>query len=281
VRSSSVRRATTTARVQSIDGDATREQPDRLVTEEPMEIRLQGPGQAPQSLAVTMRTPGNDFELAAGFCLTEGVVEHADDVAEIAYCVEGPAEQHFNIVTVRLRRPVDLDALGQRRFAANASCGLCGKATLDDVEIHCAPVSGGPRVSRSVLLTLPDRLRAAQTVFDATGGLHAAATFEPDGTLLTLREDVGRHNALDKLVGQALLERELPLSATVLLVSGRLSFEIVQKAGRAGIPILCAVSAPSSLAVEAADRLGQTVIGFLRDPRFNVYTHGERVDVDT
>jgi FdhD protein len=228
-----------------------------------------------------MRTPGNDFELAAGFCLTEGVIETSDEVAEIAYCVEGPAEQHFNIVTVRLRRPVDPDAFGRRRFAANASCGLCGKATLDDVEVHCAPVNGGPLVSRSVLLALPDRLRDAQTVFDATGGLHAAAIFEPDGTLLTLREDVGRHNALDKLVGHALLERKLPLSGSVLLVSGRLSFEIVQKAARAGIPVLCAVSAPSSLAVEAADRLGQTVIGFLRDPRFNVYTHGERVDLDS
>jgi FdhD protein len=279
VRSSSVRRATTTARVQAVDGDAAREQPDRLVTEEPMEIRVHGPGQAPRSLAVTMRTPGNDFELAAGFCLTEGVIESSDEVAEIAYCVEGPASQRFNIVTVRIREPVDLDSLAQRRFVANASCGLCGKATLDDVEIHCAPVADGPRVARSVLLALPDRLREAQTVFDATGGLHAAACFEPVGTLLTLREDVGRHNALDKLVGHAVLERALPLSGRVLLVSGRLSFEIVQKAARAGIPVLCAVSAPSSLAVAAAERLGQTVVGFLRDPRFNVYTHRERVDL--
>jgi FdhD protein len=279
VRSSSVRRATTTARVQAVDGDAAREQPDRLVTEEPMEIRVHGPGQAPRSLAVTMRTPGSDFELAAGFCLTEGVIESPDEVAEIAYCVEGPAAQRFNIVTVRIREPVDLDSLAQRRFVANASCGLCGKATLDDVEIHCVPVSDGPRVARSVLLALPDRLREAQTVFDATGGLHAAACFEPDGTLLTLREDVGRHNALDKLVGHAVLEGALPLSGRVLLVSGRLSFEIVQKAARAGIPVLCAVSAPSSLAVAAAERLGQTVVGFLRDPRFNVYTHRERVDL--
>ena len=279
MRSSAVRRATTSARVHAVDGDATREQPDQLVTEEPMEIRVHGPGQAPQSLVVTMRTPGNDFELAAGFCLTEGLIDRSDDVGEIAYCVEGPADQHFNIVTVRLRRPVDLGSLAQRRFTANASCGLCGKATLDDVEVHCAPVADGPRVARSVLLGLPDRLREAQTVFDATGGLHAAACFEPHGTLLTLREDVGRHNALDKLVGHALLERTLPLSGRVLLVSGRLSFEIVQKAARAGIPVLCAVSAPSSLAVGAAERLGQTVVGFLRDPRFNVYTHRERVDL--
>jgi FdhD protein len=279
MRSSAVRRATTSARVHAVDGDATREQPDQLVTEEPMEIRVHGPGQAPQSLAVTMRTPGNDFELAAGFCLTEGLVDRSDDVGEIAYCVDGPTDQHFNIVTVRLRRPVDLGSLAPRRFTANASCGLCGKATLDDVEVQCAPVADGPRVARSVLLGLPDRLREAQSVFDATGGLHAAACFEPDGTLLALREDVGRHNALDKLVGHALLERTLPLSRRVLLVSGRLSFEIVQKAARAGIPVLCAVSAPSSLAVGAAERLGQTVVGFLRDPRFNVYTHRERVDL--
>jgi FdhD protein len=279
MRSSAVRRATTSTRVHAVDGGSTREQPDQLVTEEPMEIRVHGPGQVPQSLAVTMRTPGNDFELAAGFCLTEGVIETPDDVGEIAYCVEGPSAQHFNIVTVRLRRPVDLDSLAQRRFVANASCGLCGKATLDDVEVHCAPVAGGPRVARSALLALPERLRAAQTVFDATGGLHAAARFEPDGTLVHLREDVGRHNALDKLVGHAALEGDLPLSESVLLVSGRLSFEIVQKAARAGMPVLCAVSAPSSLAVAAADRLGQTVIGFLRDPRFNVYTHRERVDL--
>jgi len=278
VRSGSVRRATTTARVKSVDGDAAREQPDHLVTEEPMEVRVHGPGQTPQSLAVTMRTPGSDFELAAGFCLTEGVIDTPDELAEIAYCVEGPAAQQFNVVTVRLRRPVALDALGQRRFVASASCGVCGKATLDDVEVQCAPVSAGPQVARSVLVGLPDRLRDAQTVFDATGGLHAAACFEPDGTLLSLREDVGRHNALDKLIGHAVLERALPLSGCVLLVSGRLSFEIVQKAARAGIPLLCAVSAPSSLAIELALECGVTLVGFVRGDSFNIYAHPQRIE---
>jgi FdhD protein len=274
----SVRRAVTATRVRSVDGDRTLERPDKLVTEEPMEIRVHGPGQEPEPLVVTMRTPGADFELAAGFCLTEGVVAGAADLAQVAYCVEGKGEQHYNVVTVALRHPVDL--VGHRRnFVANASCGLCGKTTLDQVETTYAPVAAGPRVTRSVLVRLPERLRAAQAVFDATGGLHAAALFDADGRLLALREDVGRHNALDKLVGQALLGGELPLARRVLVVSGRVSFEIVQKAAAAGVPILCAVSAPSSLAVEAADRLDQTVVGFLRGDRFNVYTHPERVDL--
>jgi FdhD protein len=274
-----VRRSVTAARVRAVDGTATRERPDQLVTEEPMEIRLHGPGQVPEPLVVTMRTPGHDFELAAGFCVTEGVVSSLADIASVAYCLEGEAAQHHNVVTVRLRRPVDPSLLGRHRFVANASCGLCGTTTLEEVETACGPVAPGPVVTRSVLVTLPDRLRAAQTVFEATGGLHAAAYFDPDGTLVTLREDVGRHNALDKLIGRGVLDDALPLSASVLLVSGRMSFEIVQKAAMAGIPFLCAVSAPSSLAVATAERLGQTVVGFLRGPRFNVYSHPERVDL--
>jgi FdhD protein len=274
----SVRRAVTMTRVRSVEGDSSLERPDKLVTEEPMEIRAHGPGQEPEPLVVTMRTPGADFELAAGFCLTEGVIASAADLTQVAYCVEGNGEQHYNVVTVRLRHPVDLVA-HRRAFVANASCGLCGKTALDQVETSCVPVAAGPRVTRSVLVGLPERLRAAQAVFDATGGLHAAALFEADGGLIALREDVGRHNALDKLVGQALLGGVLPLASRLLVVSGRVSFEIVQKAAVAGIPVLCAVSAPSSLAVEAADRLGQTVVGFLRRDRFNVYTHPERVDL--
>ena len=273
------RRALTTTRVQAVDGDSCHERRDQLVTEEPMEIRLCGPGQDPVPLVVTMRTPGHDFELAAGFCVTEGVVESPAQIASIAYCLEGQAEQHHNVVTVGLRSTVDLAQLAPRRFVANASCGLCGKITLDDVESSCAPVALGPGVSRSVLVSLPDRLRAAQPLFDATGGLHAAARFDPDGTLVGLREDVGRHNALDKLVGESALHGALPLVESVLLVSGRMSFEIVQKAAVAGIPVLCAVSAPSSLAVAAAERLGQTLVGFLRGPRFNVYAHPERVEL--
>jgi len=274
-----VRRAVTTTRVQAVEGDRALDRPDRLVTEEPMEIRIEAPGREPEPLAVTMRTPGADFELAAGFCLTEGIIAGADDLAAVAYCLSGEAEQHYNVVTVTLRHAVDLEP-HRRAFVASASCGLCGKVMLDQVEVACRPVAAGPVVARSVLASLPPRLRDEQIVFDVTGGLHAAATFHVDGALGTLREDVGRHNALDKVVGHALLERRLPLSQRVLLVSGRISFEIVQKAAVAGIPILCAVSAPSSLAVEAARRLGQTVVGFLRDDRFNVYSHSQRIDLE-
>jgi FdhD protein len=244
-----------------------------------MEIRVRSVGQDAQPLAVTMRTPGNDFELAVGFCISEGVVTDPGDVAEVAYCLDVPAEQHYNIVTVGLRTDFDLGA-HERRFVANASCGLCGKATLEQLEVACSPVAPGPRVARSVLVALPRRLREAQAVFETTGGLHAAACFDADGALTVVREDIGRHNALDKVIGAAVLEGRLPLSDQVLLVSGRVSFEIVQKAAVAGIPVVCAVSAPSSLAVDAADQLGQTVVGFLRDEHFNVYTHGERLDLE-
>jgi FdhD protein len=274
------RRPTTAAAVRAIDGDRELERSDRLATEEPMEIRLHGPGQEPEPLAVTMRTPGDDFELAVGFCLTEGVIDSAADVASVAYCLPEDGVQRYNVVTIRTRRIVDL-AGHHRHFAANASCGLCGKASLDQVEVTCGRVRPGPGVDRSVLVTLPERLREAQAVFDATGGLHAAACFGADGALSVLREDVGRHNAVDKVVGHAALEASLPLADQVLLVSGRMSFEIVQKAAVAGIPILCAVSAPSSLAVDAAVRLGQTLVGFLRGDRFNVYTHPERVRIET
>ncbi len=273
------RAAVTSVRVCAVDGDTARERPDKVVTEEPMEIRLHGPGQEPAALAVTMRTPGNDFELAVGFCFTEGVLPSPDELDTVAYCLAGEGEQEYNVVTIKLRHPVDRRG-HQRTFVANASCGLCGKTTLDEVEQQCAPVGTGPIVARSVISALPERLRAAQTVFDATGGLHAAACFSAGGELVAVREDVGRHNALDKLVGHALLERQLPLRGDVLMVSGRVSFEIVQKAAMAGIPVLCAVSAPSSLAIDAARRLGQTMVGFVRGDTANVYTHPERVDLE-
>jgi FdhD protein len=274
-----IRRPTTGATVLAVDPDSTRSRPDRLVTEEPMEIRVHGPGEAAAPLAVTMRTPGDDFELAAGFCLTEGIVSTADDIDTLAYCVsddETRPEQLFNIVTLRLRRPVVAE-ISARRFLSTSACGVCGKAALDELEVRCDPVGEGPRVPASVLRVLPARLAEHQRVFGETGGLHAAAHFDAAGDLLAVREDIGRHNALDKLVGRALLDRVLPLADAVLLVSGRLSFELVQKAAVAGIAVLCAVSAPSSLAVAAADRFGQTVVGFLRDDRFNVYTHPERI----
>jgi len=270
------RRAVTPVRVQAIDGASILDKPDKLVTEEPMEIRVQSPGHPPSPLAVVMRTPGHDFELAVGFCVTEGVLS-ADEVATVAYCLAGDGEQEYNVVTVTAQRPIVL-AGPERRFTANASCGLCGKTTLDEIEQACPPVAAGPVVARSVVSSLPERLRAAQSVFDATGGLHASGLFTSDGELLITREDVGRHNALDKLIGNAALEHQLPLSERVLMVSGRVSFEIVQKAAMGGIPMICAVSAPSSLAVDAAQRFGQTLVGFVRDGRANVYTHPERVD---
>jgi FdhD protein len=185
-------------------------------------------------------------------------------------------EQHYNVVSVAVTRA--LDPVGaERNFYATSSCGVCGKASLDAIEVQCAPVADGPAVTASVVTALPDRLRAAQEVFERTGGLHAAALFDRHGELLELREDVGRHNAVDKLVGAELLAGRLPLSDRIMMVSGRSSFEIIQKAATAGIPVVCAVSAPSSLAVDAARRFGITLVGFLRGTRFNVYTRPERI----
>ncbi|HTL83743.1 MAG TPA: formate dehydrogenase accessory sulfurtransferase FdhD [Acidimicrobiia bacterium] len=276
--SAPVRRPTAATQVLEVDGNTSHRRPDRLVTEEPLELRVHGPGEDTAPLVVTMRTPGNDFELAAGFCLTEGIVRSSAEIESIAYCLGGEGEQLYNVVTVRLRRPITAE-VRQRSFFANSSCGVCGKAALDDVEVRCDPVARGPSVAARVVSQLPNALAEHQRLFSETGGLHAAARFTPDGELIAVREDVGRHNALDKLIGHALLDDALPMTDNVLLVSGRLSFELVQKAAVAGLPILCAVSAPSSLAVAAAERFGQTMIGFVRGERFNVYTHPDRVDV--
>jgi FdhD protein len=260
--------------------EGRRARSDWVVVEEPLEIRARGPGQRPTSVAVTMRTPGRDFELAVGFLRTEGLIE-ADDAVVVP--VERPGrldllgDRDRNIVHVVLSRPFDGSAL-RRNFFATSSCGLCGKSTLDQVAVRCEPVAPGPVVGRSVLIGLPESLRNAQKAFDRTGGLHAAGLFDPLGRLIAVREDVGRHNAVDKLVGRAFLDGELPLSGRILLVSGRTSFEILQKAAVAGAPIVAAVSAPSSLAVSVADRLGITLVGFLRGPGFNIYTHPERID---
>jgi FdhD protein len=274
-----VRRAVGTTRVLSVRDGTGFPRPDRLAAEEPMEIRAGGPGQEPVSVAVTMRTPGNDFELAAGFLYTEGLVRRREEVASLRYCDLPAEEQRYNVVTVRLSHPFDPGSL-KRNFFANSSCGVCGKASLDQVEVSCAPIPAGPVVPAALLHELPGELRRGQRIFLETGGLHASGLFDPDGNLLAAREDVGRHNAVDKVIGSELLEGRLPLSDRILLASGRVSFEIVQKAAMAGIPILCAVSAPSSLAVEAAHRLGMTVVGFLRGDRFNVYSHPQRVRLD-
>ncbi|MDR3633121.1 MAG: formate dehydrogenase accessory sulfurtransferase FdhD [Isosphaeraceae bacterium] len=260
-----------------VSREGVRERTDWVAVEEPLEIRARGPGQQPVSVAVTMRTPGNDPELAVGFLYTEGLLTSLDDLVTARECAPKSRPSACNVVQVVLSRPFDGSSL-QRNFFATSSCGVCGKATLDQITVRSPPVAPGPVVGRSTLVALPDALRRAQTAFDRTGGLHAAGLFDPDGRLLILREDVGRHNALDKLVGRALLDGELPLAERILLVSGRTSFEILQKAAVAAVPIVCAVSAPSSLAVSVADRLGITLVGFLRGPSFNVYTHPERID---
>jgi FdhD protein len=271
-----IRRNVTPTTIVAVNAGVRSERPDVLATEEPMEIRVAGPGQDAMSVAVTMRTPGGDYELAVGFLFTEGLIGPAD-VTRVAYCDDlDDEEQRYNVVTVTLTRPFDHDSL-HRNFFATSSCGICGKAALEDVQVRCAPVGPGPQLSSAVLATLPDVLRSNQRVFERTGGLHAAGLFTAEGTLLTLREDVGRHNAVDKVIGEQLLAGRIPLAGHVLQVSGRVSFEIVQKAAVAGIPILSAVSAPSSLAVEAGERFGMTVVGFVRDGRCNVYTHPERI----
>lgn len=272
---------TVRARVVAFDRDGLRQRDDWVVVEEPLEIRAAGEGGEPVSLAVTMRTPGHDFELAVGFLRTEGLIEsrrrlvRLDDPASSLVLEDRPR----NVVQVVVTGTFDGSSL-RRNFMATSSCGLCGKSTLDQVEARCDPVAPGPIVAAATIVGLPKILRSAQTAFDRTGGLHAAGLFDAQGRLLSIREDIGRHNAVDKLIGRALLDDLLPLEDRVLLVSGRTSFEILQKAAVAGAPIVAAVSAPSSLAVATADRLGITLIGFLRGPGFNVYTHPGRIGED-
>ena len=270
-------RTTVRRRVLRIREGVPSHRPDTLAAEEPMEIRVGG-----RPLTVTMRTPGDDFDLAAGFLVSEGVVHATEDVAGIRYCAGATDDGNtYNVVDVGLARGVAApDASLERNFYTTSSCGLCGKASLDAVRTTAAWSVGddGLRIGPDVLTALPDRLREAQRVFDSTGGLHAAGLFTADGELLCLREDVGRHNAVDKVVGHALRAGLLPLRGTVLMVSGRASFELVQKAVMAGIPMLAAVSAPSSLAVDLAAESGLTLVGFLRGASMNVYTGAERLE---
>lgn len=258
------------------DGAVDR-RPDSLAAEEPMEIRVNG-----RPLTVTMRTPGDDFDLAVGFLVSEGVVRAAADVAGVRYCAGAleDGSNTYNVVDVALAASVPSpEAALARSFTTTSACGVCGKTSLDEVRTYVTwPVDDDPlRVDPARLAVLPDRLRRAQRVFDRTGGLHAAGLFAADGELLHVREDVGRHNAVDKVVGQALLAGSLPLRETILVVSGRASFELVQKAVLAGIPALAAVSAPSSLAVDLAEEHGLTLVGFLRGTSMNVYAGAERV----
>ena len=253
---------------------------DRLATEEPLEVRIVIAGQS-RTVAVTMRTPGSDFELAAGFLFGEGVIERREQVVGISYCRDAdlPPEQLYNIVIVELDPsiPVDLSPL-ERHFHMTSACGVCGKASLEALEERgIKPVTGDHPLPADVINALPDRLRERQRLFSSTGGLHAAGLFDLHGDLLAAREDVGRHNAVDKLIGWALLDGRAPLSDHVLMVSGRSSYEIVQKAAGAGIPTVCSVSAPSSLAVDVARTFDMTLVGFVRDDRFNVYAGAERI----
>ncbi len=256
-------------------GSTTRR--DILAVEEPLEIRAAG-----RQFAVTMRTPGDDIELTQGFLLTEGVIGKRTDIRTIRYCdgVDDEGRNTYNVLDVDFAVDVDLDEPSlQRNLYVSSSCGVCGKASLDAVRTtsRYAPTDADLTISAGVLCAMPPKLRAAQRIFESTGGLHAAGLFTPDGELLAIREDVGRHNAVDKVIGWALEQGRVPLRRTVLLVSGRASFELVQKAVMAGIPCLAAVSAPSSLAADLAEDSHLTLVGFLRGAEMNVYTHAARV----
>jgi FdhD protein len=247
------------------------ESADELAVEEPLEIRVRG-----RAISVTMRTPGHDAELAAGFLFTEGVIRNRADILNIVPC-DADRPEAANRIDVLLAPLVHVDfARLTRHVFTTSSCGLCGKATIESIRQNCPPLPPGPTVDAATLLSLPAAMRSAQPAFDRTGGLHAAALFDTTGRLLILREDVGRHNALDKVIGHALLTAQ-PMDQTILLVSGRASFEIMQKALSARIPLIAAVSAPSSLAVQIARESGQTLAGFLREGRMNVYAHPDRI----
>jgi FdhD protein len=234
---------------------------------------------ANRPVGVTMRTPGNDVELAIGYCVSERLVNSPEDVAAVRFCAPEGQAQEYNVLTVDLRPGVPVpDPSLDRLAVTSSSCGVCGKASIEAALLACAPVAAdGRTVPGEVLTAIPARVRAAQKVFEQTGGLHAAAVCDADGGVLCVREDVGRHNAVDKVIGWAATERRLPLTGMVLFVSGRCSFEVVQKAAVAGAPLVAAVSAPSSLAVELAEQVGMTLVGFLRGDSMNVYTHPTRV----
>lgn len=266
-------------RILSVRDSFAIDRADHLAPEEPLEIRVKGPDQEPLSVAVTMRTPGHDRELAVGFLYTEGLVRSRDEVVSVEADTILWNGQPCNTATVTLSRRFDLGPL-KRNFYATSSCGICGKASLEQIAVHCEPVAAGAALPGSLLVQLPYTLRQGQTMFEQTGGLHATGLFDLSGRLLVLREDVGRHNAVDKVIGSMVLDRSIPLADRVLMVSGRLSFEIMQKAAVAGTPIICAVSAPSSLAVAIAQRFRLTLVGFLREQSFNIYTHPERIALD-
>lgn len=259
-------------RVVKLDEQHQTQIEDEVVVEEPLEVRMNG-----EAVSVTMRTPGNDFDLAVGLLWTEGLIHSFDEIGTMAYCPDEKSPGLKNVVNVGLvdanRKPKP-----SRRSWANSSCGLCGKATIDAIHQECKPVKSSMTASYAVLCSLPSRLRQAQANFDRTGGIHAVGLFDAEGNLLLLREDIGRHNAVDKVLGAA-LAGNVSLDSTIMMVSGRLGFEIAQKAVIGGIPIVASISAPSSLAIELANDFQMTTIGFLRGSSMNVYTHPERVRI--
>jgi FdhD protein len=255
-------------------GGEARRARDRLAVEEPLELRVAG-----RPVGVTMRTPGNDVELAIGYCISERLVARPEDVEAVRFCAPAGQVQELNVLTVDLRPGVPVpDPSLDRLAVTSSSCGVCGKASVEAVTVACPSLAGhGPTVASGVLAAVPDRVREAQRVFEQTGGLHAAAICDADGEVRCVREDIGRHNAVDKVIGWAATGGRLPLTGMVLFVSGRCSFEVVQKAAVAGVALVAAVSAPSSLAVELAEQVGMTLVGFLRGDTMNVYTHPHRV----
>ncbi len=263
-------------RVRRIRPGSTDSRADTLAVEEPLEIRIGG-----ESVSVTMRTPGSDIDFTHGFLMTEGLIDDADDISVIRYCdgVDDRGRNTYNVLDVTFREHHRSPDTAARRFYTTSSCGVCGKASLDAVRLasNYRPADDPCTVDVYTLTLLPERLREAQKTFDLTGGVHGAALFRTDGTLLAAREDVGRHNAVDKVIGWAVQERLVPLRDTILMVSSRASFELAQKAVMAGIPILAAVSAPSSLAVDLGHETDLTIIGFLRGESMNVYSAGHRV----
>lgn len=266
-------RVTARRRMRRISPTGEIQRPDTLAVEEPLEIRIGG-----ESLTVTMRTPGNDVDLVHGFLLSEGMIGVAEEIMAARYCAgtDDEGRQTYNVLDLTLRNPVQMRP---RNFLTTGACGLCGKTALDEVRtLSKYPIAeGGAAVDTQVLSGMPDTLRSKQILFEATGGLHAAGLFTTDGTALAVREDIGRHNAVDKVIGWALRQNLVPASDLVLIVSGRASFELVQKAAMAGIPMLGAVSAPSSLAVDLAAETGLTLAAFLRGDTMNVYTHPDRI----
>lgn len=294
------RSSVSSIQITKINGNAIQQTVDLVAVEEPLEIRLgygHDDNRMQKSISVTMRTPGHDFELALGFLLTEGIIQSANQIYKIQYCTEANTKENKeNIVRVELKPEVEIDLSKlQRNFYTTSSCGVCGKESIEAIKANCEfrMTNFEFRIHRDVIVSLPEKLRAQQNIFEYTGGLHACALFAKDGELLLLREDVGRHNAMDKLVGAHFGRLSAPhfgkpnsagfdelgvtSNESILLLSGRASFELLQKAAMASIPIVCAVGAPSSLAVETAKEFGITLIGFLRGDRFNVYCHSDRI----